>query len=130
MKQRFQYSFFSLFEELNEHTVFCQKTAQSSVNREAVLNNVKSYLTSDSTQTLVIVGASGSGKSTLIARAAQCCHQWSPDAFLAFRFIGITNRSSTMENILSSVVNQCSIVMSGSQYTGRHVRNISIFHLI
>lgn len=45
-----------------------------------------SYIVSDSTQCLVIVGASGSGKSTLVARVAQCCHQWSPDAFLAFRY--------------------------------------------
>ncbi|XP_077284296.1 NACHT domain- and WD repeat-containing protein 1 isoform X2 [Arctopsyche grandis] len=110
----------SMFEELNSHTVFCQKTAQSSVNREAVLNSVKNYIVSDSTQCLVIVGASGSGKSTLIARAAQCCHQWSPDAFLAFRFVGITNMASTVQNILSSVVNQSSIILCGSQYVGRY----------
>ncbi|KAJ8952611.1 hypothetical protein NQ318_004158 [Aromia moschata] len=103
----------SLFEELNQQTSFCQKAAQCSINREKTINEIKSYITGESTSPLVIYGPSGCGKTTLLARIAQCCQQWLPEAFLIVRFIGISAQSSTIEQLLSSIANQCSILNYG-----------------
>ncbi|KAJ8964870.1 hypothetical protein NQ314_004552 [Rhamnusium bicolor] len=103
----------SLFEELNQQTSFCQKAAQCSINREKTINEIKSYITGESTFPLVIYGPSGCGKTTLLARIAQCCQQWLPEAFLIIRFIGISAQSSTIEQLLSSITNQCSILNYG-----------------
>ncbi|KAJ8923993.1 hypothetical protein NQ315_006769 [Exocentrus adspersus] len=103
----------SLFEELNQQTSFCQKAAQCSVNREKTINDIKSYITGEETFPLVIYGPSGCGKTTLLARIAQCCQQWSPEASLIIRFIGISAQSSTIEQLLSSITNQCSILNYG-----------------
>ncbi|XP_056647037.1 NACHT and WD repeat domain-containing protein 2 isoform X1 [Diorhabda sublineata] len=103
----------TLFEELNQQTTFCQKAAQCSTDREKTINNVKEYITGSSTAPLVIYGPSGSGKTTLLARVAQCCQLWLPEAFLIVRFIGISAQSSTVEQLLSSITNQCSILNYG-----------------
>ncbi|KAJ8971123.1 hypothetical protein NQ317_007672 [Molorchus minor] len=103
----------SLFEELNQQTGFCQKAAQCSINREKMINQIKSYITDDNTCPLIIYGPSGCGKTTLLARIAQCCQQWLPDSFLVIRFAGISAQSSTIEQLLSSITNQCSILSYG-----------------
>uniref|UniRef100_A0A6P7FUD4 NACHT and WD repeat domain-containing protein 2 isoform X1 n=1 Tax=Diabrotica virgifera virgifera TaxID=50390 RepID=A0A6P7FUD4_DIAVI len=103
----------TLFEELNQQTTFCQKAAQCSTDREKTINEVKGYINGNSTNPLVIYGPSGCGKTTLLARVAQCCQQWLPEAFLIVRFIGISAQSSTVEQLLSSITNQCSILNYG-----------------
>ncbi|XP_074036921.1 NACHT and WD repeat domain-containing protein 2 [Leptinotarsa decemlineata] len=103
----------SLFEELNQQTNFCQKAAQCNINREETIEDIKSYLTGDSTSPLVLYGPSGCGKTTLLARIAQCCQQWLPEAFSIVRFVGISAQSSTVEQLLSSITNQCSILNYG-----------------
>lgn len=110
-----------LFEELNQQTGFCQKAAQCSVNRETTINEIKHYITSDSTSLLVIYGPGGCGKTTLLARIAQCCQQWHPEAFLIIRFVGISAQSSTVEQLLSSITNQCSILTCGRRIYNTHV---------
>lgn len=136
----------ALFEELNQQTSFCQKAAQCSVNREKTINEIKrffllcscrsvfsnyvtfSYITSDSTFPLVIYGPGGCGKTTLLARIAQCCQQWHPEAFLILRFVGISAQSSTIEQLLSSITNQCSILTCGRKTYNTHVSlNNTIF---
>ncbi|XP_063905453.1 NACHT and WD repeat domain-containing protein 2 isoform X2 [Zophobas morio] len=102
-----------LFEELNQQTSFCQKAAQCSINREKTINEIKTYINGDSPIPLVLYGPGGCGKTTLLARVAQCCQQWLPEAFLIFRFIGISAQSSTIEQLLSSITNQCSILTYG-----------------
>ncbi|XP_018319781.1 NACHT domain- and WD repeat-containing protein 1 isoform X2 [Agrilus planipennis] len=109
-----------LFEELNQQTIFCQKAAQCSINREKTINEIKSYITSDNASPLVVLGTSGCGKSTLIARVAQCCQQWLPEAFLIIRFVGISAQSSTIEQILYSITNQCSFLIHGHKCYCRH----------
>ncbi|KAF2893747.1 hypothetical protein ILUMI_12441 [Ignelater luminosus] len=116
----------SLFEELNQQTSFCQKAAQCSVNREKTLNDIKSYITSDSTSPLVIFGPGGCGKSTLLARIAQCCQTWQTEAFLILRFVGISAQSSTIEQLLSSITNQCSILTYGHKcYCAHNIETYS-----
>ncbi|CAH1364281.1 hypothetical protein MTP99_000667 [Tenebrio molitor] len=102
-----------LFEELNQQTSFCQKAAQCSINREKTINEIKTYINGDGRAPLVLFGPGGCGKTTLLARVAQCCQQWLPEAFLIFRFIGISAQSSTIEQLLSSITNQCSILTYG-----------------
>lgn len=79
------------------------------------------YITGDSTLPLVLFGPGGCGKTTLLARIAQCCHQWLPEAFIIFRFIGISAQSSTIEQLLSSITNQCSILTYGHKCFCTHV---------
>lgn len=82
---------------------------------------VFSYITSDSTSPLVIYGPGGCGKTTLLARIAQCCQQWHPEAFLILRFVGVSAQSSTVEQLLSSITNQCSILTCGRKTYNTHV---------
>ncbi|KAL3288933.1 hypothetical protein HHI36_003377 [Cryptolaemus montrouzieri] len=103
----------SIFEELNQQTGFCQKAAQCSINREKTINEIKEYIINPSTSPLILFGPGGCGKTTLLARVAQCCSQWLPEAFLILRFIGISAQSSTIEQLLSSITNQCSIITYG-----------------
>lgn len=107
-------------EELNQQTSFCQRAAQCSVNREKTINEIKGYITSDRTHPMVIYGPGGCGKTTLLARIAQCCASWLPEAFLILRFVGISAQSSTVEQLLSSITNQCSILTYGYKNTSAH----------
>ncbi|KAF5270218.1 hypothetical protein FQA39_LY08432 [Lamprigera yunnana] len=110
----------SLFEELNCQTVFGQKAALCSVNREKMLSDIKKYVVSDHTSPLIIVGPGGCGKSTLMARIAQCCLTWQPEAFLILRFVGISAQSSSIQQLLHSITNQCSILTYGHKSYETH----------
>ncbi|XP_045482226.1 NACHT and WD repeat domain-containing protein 2 isoform X1 [Harmonia axyridis] len=109
-----------IFEELNQQTGFCQKAAQCSVNREKTINEMKEYIINPTSSPLVLFGPEGCGKTTLLARVAQCCSQWIPEAFLILRFIGISAQSSTIEQLLSSITNQCSILTYGHKCYSTH----------
>lgn len=56
-----------------------------------------------------------------MARVAQCLLQWLPEAFIVLRFVGITAESTTIEQLLSSITNQCSILTYGHKAYCRHV---------
>ncbi|CAG9765713.1 unnamed protein product [Ceutorhynchus assimilis] len=103
----------SLFEELNQQTYFCQKASQCSINREKTIEEIQSYITSDKSNPLILVGPSGCGKTTLLARIAVHCPNKVPEAFLIVRFVGISAHSNTIEQLLSSITNQCSILAFG-----------------
>lgn len=103
----------NLLEELNQQTSFCQKAAQCSINREKTISEIKNYITNSSGLPLVLYGPGGCGKTTLLARIGQCCSTWIPEAFVIQRFIGISAQSSTIEQLLSSITNQCSILTYG-----------------
>uniref|UniRef100_A0AAR5PUI3 NACHT domain-containing protein n=1 Tax=Dendroctonus ponderosae TaxID=77166 RepID=A0AAR5PUI3_DENPD len=105
----------SLFEELNQQTYFCQKASQCSMNRERTIEEIHSYITSDRTHPVIIVGPSGCGKTTLLSRIAVHCPTKLPESFLVLRFIGISAQSNTLEQLLSSIMNQCSILVYGHQ---------------
>ncbi|KAI4468136.1 beta transducin-related protein [Holotrichia oblita] len=103
----------SLFEELNQQVSFCQKAAQCSTNREKTIQDIKSYVSGTTTLPLIIYGPDGCGKTTLMARVAQCLQQWLPEAFVILRFAGISAHSSTIEQLLNSITNQCSLLTYG-----------------
>ncbi|XP_075219526.1 NACHT and WD repeat domain-containing protein 2 isoform X3 [Lycorma delicatula] len=112
----------SLLLELVQQTHFTQRAAQCSVNRDGVLNKIKSYIMGEaaSGQVLVLHGSHGCGKTTLLSRAAQCCHNWLPDSVVAVRFTGISQQSMTIEQILRTIITQCSIVSDGHTPFLRH----------
>lgn len=70
---------------------------------------------------LIIYGPDGCGKTTLMARVAQCLQQWLPEAFLILRFAGISAHSSTIEQLLNSITNQCSLLTFGHKSHCSHV---------
>lgn len=70
---------------------------------------------------MVVYGPGGCGKTTLLARVAQCCQQWLAEAFLILRFVGISAQSSTVEQMLSSISDQCSILTYGHKFYETHV---------
>ncbi|XP_017775485.1 PREDICTED: NACHT and WD repeat domain-containing protein 2 isoform X1 [Nicrophorus vespilloides] len=110
----------SIFEELNQQTTFCQKAAQCSVNREKTISDIKNYILTENHSPLVIYGPGGCGKTTLLARIAQCTSQWLPESFLVLRFVGISAQSSTIEQLLSSITHQCSILTYGHKSSVAH----------
>jgi type II secretory pathway predicted ATPase ExeA len=80
-----------------------------------------SYVVGDSQHPLVVHGPRGCGKTTLLARAAQCCHTWQPEAVLLVRFVSISAQSHTTEQVVRSIVDQCSVLAYGHQSWAVHV---------
>ncbi|XP_022818411.1 NACHT and WD repeat domain-containing protein 2 isoform X4 [Spodoptera litura] len=110
----------SLFDEVNEHLTFCQKAAQCTSNREITLNELKTYITGDSTVPLALIGGAGCGKATLVARAVTQAHSYQPDLAVIVRFVGLTPQSSSSHMLLKSIVDQCHVLLTGTVYRGRN----------
>ncbi|XP_045540399.1 NACHT and WD repeat domain-containing protein 2 [Papilio machaon] len=110
----------SLFDEISEHLSFCQKAAQCTSNREITLNDLKTYVTGESSVPLALLGGAGCGKATLLARAASLAHTWLPDLALIVRFVGLTSQSSSSHQLLKSIVDQCHVLHTGTVYRGRN----------
>ncbi|XP_073962886.1 NACHT and WD repeat domain-containing protein 2 [Choristoneura fumiferana] len=109
-----------MFDELNEHLTFCQKSAQSTSNREITLNELKTYITGDSQVPLALIGGAGCGKATLVARAATLAPTWQQDLAVIIRFVGLTPQSSSSHQLLKSIVDQCHVLHAGTPYRGRN----------
>ena len=85
-----------------------------------------SYVVGDSQHPLVVHGPRGCGKTTLLARAAQCCHTWQPEALLLVRFVSISAQSHTTEQLVRSIVDQCSVLTYGHQSWAVHVSSYTV----
>ncbi|XP_045512616.1 NACHT domain- and WD repeat-containing protein 1 isoform X1 [Pieris brassicae] len=110
----------SLFEEISEHLSFCQKATQCTSNREITLNELKTYVQSDSSIPLVVLGGAGCGKATLLARAASLAHTWLDDLALVVRYVGLTSQSSSSHQLLKSIVDQLHVLHTGTVYRGKN----------
>jgi replication-associated recombination protein RarA len=88
-----------------------------------------SYVVGDSQHPLVVHGPRGCGKTTLLARAAQCCHMWQPEALLIVRFVSISTQSHTTEQLVRSIVDQCSVLTHGHQSWAVHVSSYTISYI-
>ncbi|KAJ0171356.1 hypothetical protein K1T71_012906 [Dendrolimus kikuchii] len=110
----------SLFDEINEHLSFCQKAAQCTSNREITLNELKTYITSDSNVPLALIGGAGCGKATLVAKAISMAPNCQQDLAVIIRFVGLTSQSSSSHQLLKSIVDQCHVLHTGTVYRGRN----------
>ncbi|KAL0276683.1 UNVERIFIED_CONTAM: hypothetical protein PYX00_004199 [Menopon gallinae] len=99
--------------ELKWQAMYCQKAAQSSVNREQVLQEIQSYLTGDSTTPVLIHGTKGSGKTTMLTRSIHCMSNWLPDSYAIFRFTLISELSYSLINIIKTVCDHLSLLAYG-----------------
>lgn len=73
------------------------------------------------TTPLVLHGPKGCGKSALVAKAFQAIKTWQPEAYKIIRFTGLTPASGTMEQLLLSIVSQCSVLAGGEDWHCPHV---------
>ena len=88
--------------------VFAKRTTQ--------MNKINEYIThaSSSRYPLILVGESGSGKSSLIAHAIKETEA-AEDAYIFYRFIGISEQSSTDYQLVSSLNEQVKSLLQEHQ---------------
>ncbi|CAL4059801.1 unnamed protein product, partial [Meganyctiphanes norvegica] len=96
-----------LFHELMQQSLMCQFRYKNFQGRQDTLTKIRRYLTNDSCVPLILHGDVGCGKSSLIAKAMERCCEWLNDVPLVVRFVGLTPGSSTMEQVLRSIAEQC-----------------------
>lgn len=91
-----------------------------------------SYVTAGegSSKPLILHGTRGCGKTTVLARVAQCCHSWLADCALIIRFANISSQSTTLEQLLRTILVQTSIITTGSETWLKHVRFYCLFSII
>jgi GTPase SAR1 family protein len=65
---------------------------------------------------LVVHGSKGCGKTCLISRAVQQCPTQFQEALVIYRFVGLTPESRSLVQILRTVVNQLSYLLTGRSY--------------
>jgi len=80
-----------------------------------------SYIMESNTTPLVLHGPKGCGKSALVAKAFQAIKTWQPEAYKIIRFTGLTPASGTMEQLLLSIISQCSVLAGGEDWHCPHV---------
>ncbi|KAK8749008.1 hypothetical protein OTU49_015633 [Cherax quadricarinatus] len=96
-----------LFHELMQQSLSCQALCQGFEGRQELLAKIKRYVNSDSCAPLVVHGEEGCGKTSLIAKTTERCCEWVPDYPLVVRLVGLTPASSTSEQVLRSIAEQC-----------------------
>lgn len=118
--------------ELGHQAGVCQRASQCSVNRDALIAQVKGYVEGRCRAPLVVTGPRGCGKSTLLARVAQCSSTWMcPPAagsagtpgppLLVVRFCCVSAESMTLERVLASIGQQCQLLWDASHTWASHV---------
>ncbi|CAB3364546.1 Hypothetical predicted protein [Cloeon dipterum] len=114
-----------LFQELAQQANYCQRAAQCNINREEVIQHIKNYILGSSVTPLVLHGPKGCGKSALVAKAFQAANVWQPEAYKIIKFTGLTPASGTMEQLLLSIITQCSILAGCEDWFCAH--NVSSY---
>ncbi|MFY9100094.1 DUF4062 domain-containing protein [Aliarcobacter cryaerophilus] len=93
-------------QEIIEQNKFKDDKQKGFIGREWTLNIINKYLFNDKTnEPLVIYGISGMGKSALIAKAIDNIPKNGNDK-LIYRFVGATQNSNTIRNILMSICDE------------------------
>lgn len=97
----------SLYVELIQQYQVCRKLNKNFINCESPLHSLKEYICGSANHPLIIHGPSGSGKTSLIAKAAEMASVWSPSACVVCRLVSLTAESSTQQQLLRSISEQC-----------------------
>lgn len=132
-----------LLSELEEVSRHSQILNQNCANF-SIIDQIKGYLTGDSTSPLVVYGKTGCGKSVLTAKIAQNVHSWMPECsfvlryvsemimllliincffflFIRFRYANLTAISSDLTSILGTITEQISVLLKVAPTKCDHV---------
>ncbi|MEA2018928.1 MAG: DUF4062 domain-containing protein [Campylobacterota bacterium] len=94
-----------LEQEIQEQQKFQHDKLKGFQGRVNTLQRIDTYITStESNLPLIIYGPSGMGKSSLMAKAIEDTKLKADD--IIYRFIGVTQNSTTIRNILTSITDQ------------------------
>lgn len=112
-----------LFEDVAQHSFHCQQLCSSLFIKSEPFRKVMSNITNQSNSPLVIHGQQGSGKTSLVAMAASACSSsLGPKVAVIVRFIGLTNQSAKIHQLLRSLCHQLSVVFELDSKTVSEVR--------
>ena len=112
-----------LFEDIAQHLFHCQQLCSSLFIKSKSFHKIMSIVTSQSNSPLVIHGRQGSGKTSLVAMAASACSSsLGPKVAVIVRFIGLTNQSAKIHQLLRSLCHQLSVVFELDSKTVPEVR--------
>ena len=87
-------------EEQDYHERFIESRLRVYVGRERIHGRLTSYLESDSTQPMLLVGGSGTGKSAILGKQWQDWLQGHPDDFVLPHFVGASPSSTNLRLVL------------------------------
>ncbi|XP_077503661.1 NACHT domain- and WD repeat-containing protein 1 isoform X3 [Amblyomma americanum] len=96
-----------LYVELVQQAQTCLSLSEAFIGRAEMLTRLEKYLRSKLRNPIVLHGVKGSGKSSLLARVAQLCETWVPEAPVIARFVGTSPDSDTQEQLLRSICEHC-----------------------
>lgn len=112
-----------LFEDIAQHLFHCQQLCSSLFIKSKSFHKIMSIVTSQSNSPLVIHGRQGSGKTSLVAMAVSACSSsLGPKVAVIVRFIGLTNQSAKIHQLLRSLCHQLSVVFELDSKTVPEVR--------
>ncbi|KAL3870807.1 hypothetical protein ACJMK2_038847 [Sinanodonta woodiana] len=98
-------------EEVHRHIQFCKEKHTTFYGRDDCLRKIKEYVTGQSGEAMVVYGVSGCGKTSLMAEGAYLARQWTdPKAAVIIRFIGTSQRSTTINDLLQSLSHQIKLI--------------------
>ncbi|KXJ05304.1 NACHT domain- and WD repeat-containing protein 1, partial [Exaiptasia diaphana] len=97
-----------LYKEVLHHAWFCRDKCSAFRGRQAILNRVKTFLSSDALlKPLVVYGASGSGKTSIMAVIVSNAKEWlGKTSVCVFRFLGTSPDTSNIVVSLTSIIRQ------------------------
>ena len=91
--------------EIRIHEEFKENLTKYFCGRQEIVSEIGKYITSASERrVLSLIGKSGSGKSSVMAKSIEVVRFENSNAYIVYRFIGVSSRSS---NILSFLLNFC-----------------------
>ncbi|KAK3601003.1 hypothetical protein CHS0354_008112 [Potamilus streckersoni] len=94
-------------EEVHRHIKFCKAKCETFSGRDDCLRKMEEYIVGQSTKPMIVYGVSGCGKTSLMAKGAYLSRQWTNDkAAVILRFIGTSQRSTTIKGLLQSLTQQ------------------------
>jgi hypothetical protein len=96
------------YADLFHHLRFCHEKVKGFMGRHSFINQIRFLLLQQHAQYIVIHGISGSGKTSLMAKIAEQLNDWFHhiDFIIVLRFIGTSEDSYNIQNLLSSIIKQ------------------------
>ncbi|XP_046361638.2 NACHT and WD repeat domain-containing protein 2-like [Haliotis rufescens] len=111
------------------HLERCKQLGAHFYGRQDTLSQVQAYLEEESSLPLIIYGESGSGKTKLLSRIAQeISNIYGDGGTLIIRYVGFTQMSSDVRQILSSICSQlCAIINRDQASIPSDVKDLPVY---